>query len=166
MRDIKPVVVVTGASAGVGRATALAFAKRGYAVALLARGIEGLEGARRDIEGAGGQALIVPTDVASPEQVEAAAAAVEMQLGPIDIWINNAMVSVCSPAMEITPEEFRRVTDVTYLGAAAAMVKIIDRIAAAFLLLVTPFISHAEVDEVRIIDAMKLAAFSPDLLGR
>lgn len=117
MTNIRHVVVITGGSAGVGRATALAFARRGYAVALLARGIEGLEGARREVEAVGGQAIVVPVDVAVAEQVEAAAAAVEDQLGPIDIWVNNAMVSVFSPAMEMTPEEFRRVTDVTYLGA-------------------------------------------------
>jgi NAD(P)-dependent dehydrogenase (short-subunit alcohol dehydrogenase family) len=117
MTDIRPVVVITGASAGVGRATALAFGKRGYVVALLARGVEGLNGARREIEAAGGQAIVVPTDVAVVEQVEAAAATVENQLGPIGIWVNNAMVSVFSPAMEMTSEEFRRVTDVTYLGA-------------------------------------------------
>src|SRR5688500_8134368 len=131
MSENKPIVAVTGASAGVGRATAVAFAKRGYAVALRARGIDGLEGARREIEGAGGEAVIVPTDVAVAEQVEAAAAAVEAQLGPIDVWINNAMVSVFSPVIEMTPEEFRRVTDVTYLGAVygtlAALKRMVPR---------------------------------------
>jgi NAD(P)-dependent dehydrogenase (short-subunit alcohol dehydrogenase family) len=111
------VVVITGASAGVGRATARAFAQRGAKIGLLARGRDGLEGARREIERAGGKALVLPTDVASPEQVEAAAQAVEENFGPIDIWINNAMVSVFSPIKEMTPEEFKRVTDVTYLGA-------------------------------------------------
>ncbi len=110
------VVVVTGASAGVGRATAVAFARRGAAVALLARGAAGLEGARRDVEAAGGRALVLPTDVADAGQVEAAAAAVEEQLGPIDVWVNNAMTSVFSPVKEMAPEEFRRVTEVTYLG--------------------------------------------------
>ena len=111
------VVVITGASAGVGRATARAFAQRGAKIGLLARGRDGLEGARREIEKVGGKALVLPTDVASPEQVEAAAQAVEENFGPVDIWINNAMVSVFSPIIEMTPEEFKRVTDVTYLGA-------------------------------------------------
>ncbi|MBA2487004.1 MAG: SDR family oxidoreductase [Nitrospira sp.] len=110
------VVVITGASAGVGRATVREFARQGAWIGLIARSREGLEGARREVEAAGGRAVALPTDVAHPEQVEAAAAAVERQLGPIDVWVNNAMVSVLSPAMQITPEEFRRVTDVTYLG--------------------------------------------------
>ena len=127
----RPVVVVTGASAGVGRATARAFAARGYAVALLARGTDGLEAARREIEAAGGQAIAVPTDVADPDQVEAAAAAAERKLGPIDVWVNNAMVSVFSPVMQMTEDEFRRVTEVTYLGAVygtlAALRRMIPR---------------------------------------
>ena len=110
------VVVITGASAGVGRATARAFAKKGAHIGLLARGRDGLEAARKEIEAAGGQALVVPADVASAEQVEAAAEAVEQRFGPIDIWINNAMVSVFSPIKEMTAEEFKRVTEVTYLG--------------------------------------------------
>ncbi|HYP41838.1 MAG TPA: SDR family oxidoreductase [Chloroflexia bacterium] len=110
------VVVITGASAGVGRATAITFAGHGARIGLLARGREGLEGARRDVEEAGGEALVLPTDVADAEAVEAAAAAVEEQFGPIDIWVNNAMTSVLSPLKEMTPEEFRRVTDVTYHG--------------------------------------------------
>ncbi|MGH7853623.1 MAG: SDR family oxidoreductase, partial [Candidatus Binatia bacterium] len=110
------VVVITGASAGVGRATARAFAKKGSHIGLLARGRDGLEAARQEIEAAGGEALVVPADVASAEQVEAAAAAVEQRFGPIDIWINNAMVSVFSPIKEMTAEEFKRVTEVTYLG--------------------------------------------------
>lgn len=112
----REVVVVTGASAGVGRATAQAFGRRGARVGLLARGRDGLEAARREIEASGGEALVVPTDVAHADQVEAAAAAVEERFGPIDLWVNNAMVSVFSPFKEMTPDEFRRVTEVTYLG--------------------------------------------------
>ena len=116
-RERRPeVVVVTGASAGVGRATVRAFARQGAHIGLLARGIEGLEAARVEVEAAGGKALVLPTDVARDDQVEAAAAAVEEAFGPIDIWVNNAMVSVFSPLQEMTPEEFRRVTEVTYLG--------------------------------------------------
>ena len=110
------IVVITGASAGVGRATVRAFARRGAHIGLIARGRDGLEGARQDVEALGGQALVLPTDVADADQVEAAAAAVEEQLGPIDIWINDAMVSIFSPIKQMTPDEFRRVTEVTYLG--------------------------------------------------
>jgi NAD(P)-dependent dehydrogenase (short-subunit alcohol dehydrogenase family) len=110
-------VVVTGASAGIGRAAALAFGKRGCRVALLARGVEGLAAAKREIEAAGGQALVIPTDVAAYEQVEAAAERVEKEFGPIDVWINNAMATIFSPFEEITPEDFERATQVTYLGA-------------------------------------------------
>ncbi|HEX8852257.1 MAG TPA: SDR family oxidoreductase, partial [Pyrinomonadaceae bacterium] len=110
------VVVITGASAGVGRATVREFARRGAHIGLLARGLDGLEGARREVEAAGGRALVLPTDVADAEAVERAAEAVERELGPIDIWINNAMLSVFSPFDEVTAEEFRRVTEVTYLG--------------------------------------------------
>lgn len=110
------VVVITGASAGVGRAAVREFAKHGAWVGLIARGVDGLEGARREVEAAGGKALILPVDVAEPEQVEAAAQQVEDQLGPIDIWVNDAMASVFSPIKEMTAEEFKRVTEVTYLG--------------------------------------------------
>src|SRR3954467_13802119 len=110
------VVVITGASAGVGRATARAFGARGAKVGLIARGREGLEGAKREIEELGGQALVLPLDVADHDAVERAAAEVERAFGPIDVWINNAMLSVFSPIMEMTPDEYRRVTDVTYLG--------------------------------------------------
>lgn len=110
------VVVVTGASAGLGRATVRAFAERGASLGLLARGVDGLEGARREVEQAGGRAIVAPTDVADAEQVEAAAERIERELGPIDVWVNDAMVSVFSPVKEMTAEEFRRVTEVTYLG--------------------------------------------------
>jgi len=95
MRDAK-VVVITDASAGVGRATAREFGRRGAKVGLLARGTDGLEAARREIEQAGGQAVVVPVDVANQPEVEAAAAEVERALGPIDVWVNNAMTSVFS----------------------------------------------------------------------
>src|SRR5215203_3566492 len=107
---------MTGASAGVGRAAAVSFAKRGAHVGLLARGRDGLEGARTEVESAGGKALVIPTDVSDANAVEEAAQRVEEDLGPIDVWLNNAMTSVFSPVKEMTPDEFRRVTEVTYLG--------------------------------------------------
>jgi NAD(P)-dependent dehydrogenase (short-subunit alcohol dehydrogenase family) len=116
IRTSPEIVVITGASAGLGRATVRAFARRGAHIGLVARGQDGLEGARQEVEALGGKALILPTDVADTDQVETAAAAVEEHLGPIDIWINDAMVSVFSPIKEMTPAEFRRVTEVTYLG--------------------------------------------------
>ncbi len=112
----RKVVVITGASAGVGRAASREFARRGAALGLLARGRDGLEGAAREVEKLGGRALTFPTDVADPEQVEKAAAEIEAKLGAIDVWVNNAMVSVFSPVLQMTAEEYKRVTDVTYLG--------------------------------------------------
>ncbi|HYM25150.1 MAG TPA: SDR family oxidoreductase [Vicinamibacterales bacterium] len=112
----KQIVAVTGASAGVGRATARAFAKRGCDVALIARGVDGLEGASREVEALGRRALVIPADVANARQVENAAEQIERELGPIDVWVNNAMVSVFSPVKELLPEEVARVTEVTYLG--------------------------------------------------
>lgn len=111
------VVVITGASAGVGRAVVREFARDGAAIGLLARGREGLEGARREVEAAGGRALAVPTDVADAQQVEAAAARVESDFGSIGVWVNDAMTTVYSPFTDMTAAEFRRVTEVTYLGA-------------------------------------------------
>jgi NAD(P)-dependent dehydrogenase (short-subunit alcohol dehydrogenase family) len=110
------VVVITGASAGVGRATVRAFAKRGARIGLVARGKDALDRARQEVRELGGQSLVCVADVANQEEVEAAATAIEKEFGPIDIWVNNAMVSVFSPFLEMTPEEFRRVTEVTYLG--------------------------------------------------
>src|ERR1700687_6029430 len=95
------VVVITGGSAGVGRATARAFAKRGARVALLARGRDGLEGTVHEIEAAGGRALPIPVDVSDAAEVELAAEEIERELGPIDIWVNNAMTSVFSPVKEM-----------------------------------------------------------------
>ena len=109
-------VVVTGASAGVGRATVRTFAGRGARVGLLARGTEGLEGAKRDVERLGGEALAVPTDVANADEVEDAAAQVEDAFGEIDVWVNDAMTGVFAEFTDIEPEEYERVTDVCYHG--------------------------------------------------
>ena len=110
------VVVVTGASGGIGRATARAFGARGAHVGLVARGEQGLSGAARDVEIAGGKPCVIPTDVADPDQCEAAADEVERAFGPIDVWVNVAFTSVFTPLSEISPAEFRRVTEVSYLG--------------------------------------------------
>ncbi len=111
------VVVVTGASGGVGRAIAHAFAKRGAHVGLLARGEDALADAAEEVESFGGVPLAVPTDVADHEQVEAAAAAVEDRLGAIDVWVNDAMATVFARFIDTEPDEFKRATEVTYLGA-------------------------------------------------
>lgn len=110
------VVVITGASAGVGRATARAFAKEGACLGLIARGQDGLEACQREVEKLGGKALVLICDVADAKRVETCAQEVERHFGPIDVWVNNAMVSVFSPVKEMLPEEFKRVTEVTYLG--------------------------------------------------
>ncbi|MEU6879626.1 SDR family oxidoreductase [Streptomyces sp. NPDC046712] len=109
-------VVVTGASAGVGRAVARAFAGEGASVALLARGRVGLDAAAEDVERAGGRALAVPVDMARSARVEEAAELVEHTLGPIDVWVNNAFASVYAPFSHVSADEYARVTDVTYLG--------------------------------------------------
>jgi NAD(P)-dependent dehydrogenase (short-subunit alcohol dehydrogenase family) len=113
---VPEVVVITGASAGVGRAAVRKFARHGARIGLLARGTDGLKAARREVEALGSEALVVPTDVANADQVEAAAAQIEAKFGQIDIWINNAMTSVFSPIKQMTAAEFQRVTEVTYLG--------------------------------------------------
>ena len=123
----RPVVVITGASAGVGRATARAFARKGAHVALLARGEERLEAACREVEGAGVRGLAVPVDVADAGAVEAAAGRVEEELGPIDVWVNNAMTSVFSPVKELEAGEVRRVAEVNYLGSVNGILAALHR---------------------------------------
>ncbi|RMI30387.1 SDR family oxidoreductase [Nocardia stercoris] len=117
MATTAKVVVVTGASAGIGRATARMFAERGCAVGLLARGSKGLAAAADDVRELGGTPLALPVDVADHAAVAAAATRVEAELGPIDVWVNSAFTAVFSPLREMRPEEFRRVTEVTYLGS-------------------------------------------------
>jgi NAD(P)-dependent dehydrogenase (short-subunit alcohol dehydrogenase family) len=109
-------VVITGASAGIGRATAELFGKRGANVVLLARGLDGLQAAARAVDNAGGKALTIPTDVSDFQAVDAAASLAEAQFGPIDVWVNVAFTSVFAPFWEIKADEFRRVTEVSYLG--------------------------------------------------
>jgi NADP-dependent 3-hydroxy acid dehydrogenase YdfG len=120
-------VVVTGASAGVGRATVRELAGPGVAIGLIARGRAGLEAAAREVEEAGGRALVLPCDVSDADAVEAAAARVEAELGPIDVWINVAMAAVLAEMTETSADEFRRVTEVTYLGAVHGMLAALRR---------------------------------------
>jgi len=119
-RTVQPprsrLVVVTGASGGIGRASAVAFGKRGDTVALLARGTRGLEGARAEIEAAGGTAHIFPVDVADSDALETVGSQIEAELGEIDVWVNVAFTSVFARFMDIEPEEYKRVTEVNYLG--------------------------------------------------
>lgn len=116
-KDLKnKVVVVTGASAGLGRAIVRAFAKRGANVGLIARGADGLNAAKEEVEALGGKACISITDVSKSEEVSNAANYIEQNLGPIDIWVNNAMTSVFGPLKKMNAADFERVTDVTYLG--------------------------------------------------
>jgi NAD(P)-dependent dehydrogenase (short-subunit alcohol dehydrogenase family) len=121
------VVVVTGASGGIGRATARAFGARGAQVGLVARGENGLTAAAQEVEAAGGKACVIPTDVADPQQCEAAAEEAERAFGPIDVWVNVAFTSVFSPFCEITPAEYRRVTEVSYLGYVYATMAALRR---------------------------------------
>ncbi len=111
-----PCVVITGGSAGVGRATALAFARRGYSVGLIARGLDGLNAAKAEVEAEGSRALVLPADVADARAIEEAAEKAEAELGAIDVWVNCAMATAFSPFEALAAEEFRRVTEVTYLG--------------------------------------------------
>jgi NAD(P)-dependent dehydrogenase (short-subunit alcohol dehydrogenase family) len=123
------VVVITGASAGVGRATAREFARRGARLGLIARGHEGLEATREEVERLGGQALVLPGDVADAARVEESARRVEDRFGAIDVWINNAMASVFSPVKEMEADEYRRVADVTYLGVVHGTLAALRRMA-------------------------------------
>jgi short-subunit dehydrogenase len=123
-------VVVTGASAGIGRAVARAFGARGATVGLIARGEEGLDGAAKEVEQAGGRAIVLPTDVADPDQVFAAADRMETEAGPIDVWVNVAFSAVFAPFDEISPAEYRRATEVTYLGYVYATQAVLPRMKA------------------------------------
>ena len=124
------VVVVTGSSGGVGRAIAHAFAKRGAHIGLLARGEQGLTEAVAEVKSFGGKAIAIPTDVADPEAVEAAAVAVEKEFGPIDVWVNDAMATVFARVIDTEPEEFKRATEVTYLGTVHGTMAALRRMVA------------------------------------
>jgi NAD(P)-dependent dehydrogenase (short-subunit alcohol dehydrogenase family) len=127
MRQGPRVVVITGASAGVGRATARLFARRGASLALLARGEDGLKAAEREARAAGARTVAIATDVADADQVDAAAERAEAELGPIDVWVNNAMATIFAPVAQLTAEEFRRATEVTYLGTVHGTLAALER---------------------------------------
>jgi NAD(P)-dependent dehydrogenase (short-subunit alcohol dehydrogenase family) len=129
-RSDRRVVVITGATSGVGRATARAFAREGASIGLLARGPVGLDGTRDELTGMGVKAESVQTDVSDPDQVRRAADRIEEALGPIDVWVNDAMVTVFGPVSAITPEEFERVTAVTYLGTVYGTMTALERMRA------------------------------------
>jgi NAD(P)-dependent dehydrogenase (short-subunit alcohol dehydrogenase family) len=116
MPNRRETVVITGASGGIGRAAARRFAADGARIALVAQGRHGLEGAAREVERAGGEAIVLPVDVADHDQVEAAAPSVEDGFGPIDVWVNDAMVTLYAEFLDIEPQEYRRATEVSYLG--------------------------------------------------
>jgi len=165
------VVVITGASAGVGRATVRAFAARGARIGLVARNREALENAKAEVEARGGQAVVAVADVADPDAVERAAKLVEDTFGPIDVWINNAMASVLGPIMEVPPEEFRRVTEVTYLGVDSKGMLDIDELKDGVTdrtILITVMYANNEtgvvfpVDEIAAIAREKGIAFHTD----
>jgi short-subunit dehydrogenase len=126
----RPVAVVTGASGGIGRATVRALASRGYDVGLIARGRAGLQAAAADVAERGGRACAVPTDVADADAVETAAARIESELGPIDVWVNNAMTTVFSTIADLEADEIRRATEVTYLGAVYGAMAALRRMRA------------------------------------
>jgi NADP-dependent 3-hydroxy acid dehydrogenase YdfG len=127
---MRRVVAVTGASAGIGRAIVRAFAADGADVGLIARNAEALQAASREVEAHGGRAVVCVADVADPQQVAAAATTIERSLGPIDVWVNDAMVTVVSPVSRLTPEEVRRVTEVSYLGAVYGTMAALERMRA------------------------------------
>jgi NADP-dependent 3-hydroxy acid dehydrogenase YdfG len=127
MTGLRPVVVVTGASAGIGRAIARAFAEQGADVGLIARNRVALENAQVEVERCGGRAVVCVADVADPQQVAEAAEAIERSLGPIDVWVNNAMVTIVAPVHALHPDEVQRVTAVTYLGSVYGTMEALKR---------------------------------------
>jgi NAD(P)-dependent dehydrogenase (short-subunit alcohol dehydrogenase family) len=123
----RPIAVVTGASGGVGRATAQVFAAAGFDVALIARGNEGLEAATKDVQSRGVRALAICADVSEFKEVDAAAAQVEVELGPIDVWINDAMTTIFAPSWDIAPDDFKRAIEVTFLGQVWGTMAALER---------------------------------------
>ena len=130
MMKQKGVAVITGASAGVGRACVRLFAQKGYDIALLARGIDGLEAGSREVEELGRKSVIFRVDMADHEEIESVTEMIETKLGPIKVWVNNAMNSVFSPISEMTAAEYKRVTEVTYLGQVYGTLSVLKRMSA------------------------------------